>query len=234
MTLLLEEVYKLQVLDLDILSSSKLLSDIKYKISEKKELDSLEEKLNINSSNLKKLQVMKNNVELDVASIQESVNLISKKIYGGSIKNSKELIALDGEKNFLEEKISDNEDKLLKIMMKIDSFEKLINSLNKRILEVNNKKQSDLPALIDKEKILVNKINELKSIRKEILPNIRQDILMMYEQLLKSKDGLAVVKVIRGKCEGCRISIPSADLQRVRNSSTIIRCSTCNRIIFSD
>ena len=135
MTLLLEEVYKLQVLDLDILSSSKLLSDIKYKISDKKELDSLEEKLNINSSNLKKLQVMKNNVELDVASIQESVNLISKKIYGGSIKNSKELIALDGEKNFLEEKISDNEDKLLKIMMKIDSFEKLINSLNKRILE---------------------------------------------------------------------------------------------------
>ena len=81
MTLLLEEVYKLQVLDLDILSSSKLLSDIKYKISDKKELDSLEEKLNINSSNLKKLQVMKNNVELDVASIQESVNLISKKIY---------------------------------------------------------------------------------------------------------------------------------------------------------
>ena len=106
MTLLLEEVYKLQVLDLDILSSSKLLSDIKYKISDKKELDSLEEKLNINSSNLKKLQVMKNNVELDVASIQESVNLISKKIYGGSIKNSKELIALDGEKKFLEEKIS--------------------------------------------------------------------------------------------------------------------------------
>ena len=49
MTLLLEEVYKLQVLDLDILSSSKLLSDIKYKISDKKELDSLEEKLNINS-----------------------------------------------------------------------------------------------------------------------------------------------------------------------------------------
>ena len=234
MTLLLEEVYKLQVIDSDILSLAKLLSDIKYKISDKKELDSLEEKLSINSSNLNKLQIMKNKVELEVASKQENLNLINKKIYGGSIKNSKELIALDGEKTFLEEKISDNEDKLLKILLKIDSFQKLINSLNKKNLEVTNKKQSELPALIDQEKIFVNKINKLKSTRIGILPNIRQDILMIYNQLLKSKNGLAVVKVIRGKCEGCRISIPSADLQRARNSSNIIRCSACNRIIFSD
>ena len=45
MTLLLEEVYKLQVLDLDILSSSKLLSDIKYKISDKKDENSTKAKI---------------------------------------------------------------------------------------------------------------------------------------------------------------------------------------------
>ena len=234
MTLLLEDIYKLQIIDSDIIDSVKLLSDIKYKISDKKELSSLEDKLAKNSVSFNKLQVMKKTIELEVTSIQENINSINQKIYGGSIKNSKELIALDGEKGFLEEKLSLNEDKLLNIMIKTDSLQTYINSLNMKIIEVTNKKQSEMPELIKEEKKIVNKIDVLNSDRKKIIPNIRKDILMVYDQLIKSKNGLAVVKVTRGTCEGCRLSVPSADLQRVKTSSNIVRCSSCNRIIFLD
>ena len=234
MTLLLEEVYKLQILDSDILSTAKLLSEVKFKISDNKEINSLEESININSINLKKLQIMKSKLELEINSTQQNVYLLNKKIYGGSIKNSKELIALDSEKIFLEGNISDNEDKLLKVMMKTDITEDNIEKLNNKITHLKNNKEIELPKLKYQEKELSNKIIDLKSDRKRIVPNIRQDILMIYNQLLKSKEGLAVVKVTRGTCGGCRLSIPSADLQRARNASTIVRCSSCNRIIFSD
>ena len=156
MTLLLEDIYKLQIIDSDIIDSVKLLSDIKYKISDKKELSSLEDKLAKNTISFKKHQEMKKTIELEVTSIQENINLINQKIYGGSIKNSKELIALDGEKGFLEEKLSLNEDKLLNIMIKTDSLQTHINSLNMKIVEVTNKKQSEMPELIKEEKKIVN------------------------------------------------------------------------------
>jgi hypothetical protein len=48
---------------------------------------------------------------------------------------------------------------------------------------------------------------------------------------LKKQRGQAVAKVEQGLCRGCRISLPTAELQRAR-SGNLVQCSSCGRLLF--
>ena len=56
--------------------------------------------------------------------------------------------------------------------------------------------------------------------------------LQRYEALRKSKGGLAVAKVERGLCQGCRMSLPTHQQQRVRSGRQEVLCSSCGRLLF--
>ena len=55
--------------------------------------------------------------------------------------------------------------------------------------------------------------------------------LNRYEGLRRSKGGQAVAKVMRGLCQACRMSLPSQQLQRVRNGRQVVLCNNCGRIL---
>ena len=59
---------------------------------------------------------------------------------------------------------------------------------------------------------------------------IEPQVIEVYHELKKQKR-TAVAKVEQGICRGCRISLPTADLQRSRENS-LIQCSSCGRILF--
>ena len=48
---------------------------------------------------------------------------------------------------------------------------------------------------------------------------------------LRERKGTAVARVEQGICRGCRISLSSAELQRVK-SGALIECTSCGRILF--
>ena len=48
---------------------------------------------------------------------------------------------------------------------------------------------------------------------------------------LRERKGTAVARVEQGICRGCRISLSSAGLQRVKGGA-LIECTSCGRILF--
>ena len=56
--------------------------------------------------------------------------------------------------------------------------------------------------------------------------------LAQYDRLrVRTGDGIAVVPVVQGRCEGCRTTLPSAEVQRARRTEGLIFCSACGRIL---
>jgi len=54
----------------------------------------------------------------------------------------------------------------------------------------------------------------------------------LYERLrARMPDGVAVAPVIQGRCEGCRTSLPSAEVQHARRAEELVQCSRCGRIL---
>jgi uncharacterized protein len=53
-----------------------------------------------------------------------------------------------------------------------------------------------------------------------------------YERLRsRLPDGVAVAEVVQGRCEGCRTTLPSAEVQRARRVEDLVFCSVCGRIL---
>jgi predicted nucleic acid-binding Zn-ribbon protein len=55
--------------------------------------------------------------------------------------------------------------------------------------------------------------------------------LNLYQLLRERRDGQAVVKVERGMCQGCRITLPMSVLQKARSGLGLVQCVSCERIL---
>lgn len=68
--------------------------------------------------------------------------------------------------------------------------------------------------------------------RKVMTDGIPEDILREYEGLYKTRDRLAVCAVQDSYCQGCYNKITVNDTARVRGGSSVVRCGSCQRILY--
>ena len=73
-------------------------------------------------------------------------------------------------------------------------------------------------------------LHQLLTQRQEQLKVITADSLRLYENLSRSKNGLAVATLRANMCLGCRTTI-SALNERTARQGQITYCDTCGRII---
>src|SRR5437773_1676002 len=68
--------------------------------------------------------------------------------------------------------------------------------------------------------------------RAALVAKIDAGSLALYERLRqRMPDGIAAAEVVQNRCEGCRTTLPSAEVQRARRSETLVQCMACGRII---
>jgi len=87
--------------------------------------------------------------------------------------------------------------------------------------------QQQLSADIEK---LKGKLSDIRHKRQLLSVEIDPQAIEVYDRLKKQK-GQAVAKVEQGICRGCRISLPSSELQQAR-SGDLMQCGSCGRILF--
>ena len=58
--------------------------------------------------------------------------------------------------------------------------------------------------------------------------------LEVYNALLPRMNGVAVVKVDRGVCLGCRVRLPIGEISRMPNAPGLVNCSSCGRILLTE
>jgi len=69
--------------------------------------------------------------------------------------------------------------------------------------------------------------------RESLARDIPRDLLAQYDRLLKGRGGLAVALVGQSRiCGGCRVTLTPQRFQEVRQSSQILTCESCGRILY--
>ena len=94
--------------------------------------------------------------------------------------------------------------------------------------QINNQKQEQEKEL---ERLAQEK-QALESKKKSIQQQIPQELLKRYNKIREYRDGLAVVSVKEGSCQGCFMSLMPQLFQEVRQNSDIYYCPHCNRIVY--
>jgi uncharacterized protein len=58
-------------------------------------------------------------------------------------------------------------------------------------------------------------------------------LITLYEKIREQSDGVGAARLYQRRCEGCRLSVPPNDLNRIRSAplDEVIRCEECRRIL---
>ena len=76
------------------------------------------------------------------------------------------------------------------------------------------------------------RLDVLQAQRKQVAPGIDAKVFSMYERILKSRDGLAIVSVKDNSCSGCNMNVPPQVINLIKMYDSVITCEVCNRILY--
>lgn len=59
-----------------------------------------------------------------------------------------------------------------------------------------------------------------------------EDLIPLYERLMKTKNGMALAPMAEGKCQGCHMKLIPSTVVAVQAGKEITRCEDCGRILY--
>lgn len=227
---LAEQLYKLQQVDLEIQGNQQELSEIENRLSEDKALVAAESTLASQKAQLEDARKKQKNAEWELEDLQEKVRQIDSKLYSGKTKDPKELINLEKEVKGLKSQIRPKEDALLEFMGQVEGIEAKVKTTTEELERLKQEWEQSQETLGQKKSEVESMLAKLRGDRNGLAQQIDSEAINTYERIKLTK-GQAVVKVERGKCQGCHITVPTSQWQKAR-AGDLIQCNSCGKILY--
>ena len=224
------QLFQLQEVDLEIESDEKALNGIVVRLGDNRIILEAQGKVTTAEQQLGELRKHQRAAERETEDLAVKLATEEGKLYSGRIQNPKELANLQHEVELIKEKRSRLDDGVLVVMDEVERAENGLAAAAAALQKLEaawNKEQKELTT---EAAVLRLKLAGLAQKRQSLSSGIETPVVGAYDKLRKQK-GQAVVRVEQGVCRGCRISLPSSDMQQVR-SGNLLHCSSCGRILF--
>ena len=113
-----------------------------------------------------------------------------------------------------------------------------LDELNAQIEDIGTELDDLEPRLKHLESLDDDRIAELQkqflthqAERDTLAVGMDEKILRDYDQVRKAKKGIGLVKVVAGRCAGCKVQLTPNIVQRVRAGQFPVKCQSCGRIL---
>jgi len=224
------KLYELQEVDLEIDAADKDVRSMTSRLGKNDAVLEARSELDIEKTQLDDLSQRQKTLEHEIHDTSDKISRTEEELYSGRTTNPRELSGLQQEVAVLKNRRNALEDDAVEVMEEIDSATDRVSAASKRLEQMEadwQAEQKRLESDIEERKERLARLNERRA---AITTGIDDGALGRYTNLRKQK-GTAVAKVEQGICRGCRISLSSAQLQRVKGDS-LVECSSCGRILF--
>ncbi|MEX0762167.1 MAG: C4-type zinc ribbon domain-containing protein [Dehalococcoidia bacterium] len=173
-------------------------------------------------------------LESEQASLRERVGELEARLYSGAITNVRELTAIETEHNAARRQLAQVEEAVGPALAGAEDARQRHEDLTKELQE-REEAWKTTEAELQAEKVrLGREYAEMGEQRVSATTGIPPGDLALYNALLPSKGGVAVVRVERGVCQGCRVRLPLGEIARIRNTTGLVPCSSCGRILLAE
>ena len=227
-----KQLYELQEVDLDVERKTESLAQVKSQLGKDDELVAVRSAFDTAKKHLSDLEHQQKSEEWEVNDLGAKVAVVEKKLFGGSMKNPKELMAFQQDLELLKAQRSEREDKLLALMLDVDTAQQDVSQKSSTFAAAERDWQENQQKLSQQKLDLEAELGALGEKRKLLAEQIDSASLSLYEEVRRVKQGQAVAKVMQGRCQGCRISLPVSDQQKARMGHELAKCSNCGRILY--
>ena len=224
------QLYMLQQIDLELQRKQQELNELENQLNDDNVLVTAESKFAWQKEQPAEAKARQKSTEWELADLQEKINKINSKLYDGTTKNPKELVNLGNEVKSLKSKIGGKEDELLGLMSQAEDLEAKVKTSTEELKQLKQEWQQRQGTLEQRKTEVEPQLVELSRARHELTQQIGLEALRLYEQIRLAKEQ-AIAKVVQGRCQGCRITLPTSQWQKAR-AGDLIQCNSCNRILY--
>jgi len=224
-----EQLHKLQQIDLQFRDKQQELNEVDRELRNNEAVVAAESKLALERGRLEEAKGEQKGLEWELEDLQEKVKRINSRLYGGTTKNPKELVNLEKELQILKGHINSKEDALLGLMTRVEEAEVELETSAQEFWRLKEEWEERQKAMGQRKSEAETAVAGLKESRRQLAEQIDPQVLELYERIRLTREP-AVVKVERGRCQGCHITVPTSQWQKVK-AGNIVQCSSCNRIL---
>lgn len=172
--------------------------------------------------------------ESESAALKERVAKLEERLYSGSITNVRELTAIETEHNSARREYARVDEAISPSKSAAEEAHQIHERL-KAELEQREKDWAERKKELIKERGRIGReYKKMGAERESATEGIPQPDLETYNALLPRMGGVAVVKVDRGVCQGCRVRLPIGEIARMQNATGLVNCSSCGRILLAE
>lgn len=150
------------------------------------------------------------------------------------IKTNREYEAMLEEISTTETDIGLLEEEILRLM---EEGEALNVTTQEKKKQIDKEKEESQRVVVEKRKqikVIEEITNKTESQRPEILEKLERNIIVEYQKLLETRQGLAMVTARDGVCGGCYISMRPQMFEELKRNEKIFHCPSCNRFLYWD
>ncbi|MEA2084618.1 MAG: C4-type zinc ribbon domain-containing protein [Thermodesulfobacteriota bacterium] len=227
----ISKLVELQVIDLDIRKFDQEMAE-GYSELEKRKSVIYEQKAAIEqiARKIEAAEIQQNKLQTDLEDETARVKDRQSKVM--NIQNNREYQCLMKEIEDGKRANKQREDEMIQLLELVESFKAKFDeqvTVNKAEEKLLAKEQGN----IDK---IAKDINSKKSstvkARAQKAKDIEKKILKKYDMLLERREGVGIVGVTQGVCQGCHMNIPPQLFNDLLKEDKLYFCPTCNRIIY--
>jgi len=170
-------------------------------------------------------------LEWDAEKITGEITKDEERLYGGRVRNPKELDGLQKDLDSRKERRRHVEDDELDILTSLEARQAETRAAEAALAKAEAVWQERAGILRAKHAQTTEHIQALRDERARLQAEITPDTLTLYERLRREKRGRAVSRIDRSMCLACRIALPAGVVAHVRQGRETVFCPSCGRIL---
>ncbi|MGA1874870.1 MAG: zinc ribbon domain-containing protein [bacterium] len=149
-----------------------------------------------------------------------------------AIKTNREYQALLHEIEEAKTDISHLEEEVLSLIEDGESAREEIKEIRAELRESEERIEGQKRDREHDLEMLLQQRQDLQAERVAVQQQISQELIKKYNKLKEYRNGIAVVQVIDGSCQGCFMSLMPQLFQEVKQNADIYYCPHCHRIVY--
>ena len=171
--------------------------------------------------------------ERDVEQVRVRIDRDQARLNSGSVSSAKELESLQSEVVSLKRRQGDLEEIVLELMEKLeevtsrrDEAAAARDTLAAQTQDATARRDAALAEIAEAA-------GKASASRASAVAGVPADLLALYDKVRAQASGIGAAMLRRGRCEGCRESLPTAELNAIRAAAPdeVIRHEECRRIL---
>ncbi len=169
-------------------------------------------------------------IELDIG--VRKGTLARLKVQQYETKKNDEFTALGNEIIRYTEEVDNYETSELELMEKADTLSAIQDKAKAALSLTQGRVDEEIELLAQRLIECQKQKEEVATERKSLASGIDEELVSLYDRLMKSKGGDAAVSAGTGQCSGCHMKLIPSTMISVQAAKEVTQCENCGRILY--